>query len=362
MATVSATSFPRYADLPPAARELTESFAATNPFMCATWLREFEARLLQSNEQACYVVVEDDSRPRLVVPLIVETHRWLRVAKVRSMANFYTNIYAPVTSADLETSDELAEIARALAGFLVDTFPRAALIELSPLRGETRLYGAIIDAFTTAGYATRRFPRTANWHEPFAATPNYDDYLAQRPGKLRSTLKRKARLLERETIARIDISGPDGDSDTALADFACVYADSWKPEESNPGFIRAVMKRLMAADLARVGVLYVDDEPAAAQIWLRIGDHWGVFKLSYRPRFAKYSVGSLLTAAMIEEFLRMPDTRCIDFLSGDDAYKADWVSVKGEHWGFECINTRSPWGKLLSLKRRLSDTSATNVP
>lgn len=362
MATVSAAGFARYADLPLAARELTEAFAATNPFMCGTWLCEFEARLLQSNEQACYVVVEDGTRPRLVLPLIIETHRWLRVAKVRSMANFYTNIFEPVTSGDLETADDIALVAQALADFLVDKFPRAALIELSPLRGERRLYDAIIDGFAAHGYATRRYSKTANWHEPFTATPNYDDYLAQRPGQLRSTLKRKARLLERETTARIDITGPEGDSGTALADFECVYTDSWKPEESNPGFIRAVMKKLIAADLARVGVLYVDDEPAAAQIWLRIGDHWGVFKLSYRPRFAKYSVGSVLTAAMIEEFLRMPDTRCIDFLSGDDAYKADWVTVKGEHWGFECINTLSPWGKLLSLKRRLSDTSARNIP
>jgi hypothetical protein len=361
MASMSATGFARYADLPPAVREMAEHFGATNPFMCGTWLREFEARLLKSNEQPCYVVVADDEQPRLMLPLIIETHRWLRVAKVRSMANFYTNIYAPVTSAGFE-ADDPAAIAQTLTDYLVDSFPRAALIELSPLRGETRLYAAMIDAFAAHGYATRRFARTTNWHEPFTAAPSYDAYLAQRPGQLRSTLKRKSRLLERETQARIDITGPGGDRDTALSDFERVYADSWKPEESHPEFIRAVMKNLIAADRARAGILYVDEEPAAAQIWLRIGDHWGVFKLSYRPRFAKYSVGSLLTAAMIEEFLRMPDTRCIDFLSGDDAYKADWVSVKGEHWGFECINTRSPWGKLLSWKRRLSNTSASNTP
>ncbi len=362
MGGVSATGFTRYADLPPAARELAEDFGATNPFMCGTWLREFEARLVKSNEQLCYVVVADDARPRLMLPLIIETHRWLRVAKIRSMANFYTNIYAPVTGADLETAEDLPTIAQTLTDYLVDAVPRAALIELSPLRGETRLYSAMIDAFTARGYETRRFGKTANWHEPFAGTPSYDDYLARRPGQLRSTLKRKARLLERETVARIDITGPGADIDAALSDFECVYTDSWKPEESNPGFIRAVMKHLIAADRARAGVLYVDEEPAAAQIWLRIGDHWGVFKLSYRPRFAKYSVGSLLTAAMIEEFLRMPDTRCIDFLSGDDAYKGDWVSVKGEHWGFECINLRTTWGKLLSWKRRLSNTSASNAP
>lgn len=340
---------------------MTEAFVATNPFMCGTWLREFETRLLRANERACYVVVEDETRPRLMLPLIVESHRRLPVVKVRAMANFYTNIYAPITGEGFGTADDLALLAQALTGFLLDTFPRAALIELAPLRGETRLHGTLQEAFAARGYVIRRFHKTANWYEPFDGPPDYDDYLARRPGQLRSTLKRKGRLLARETTSRIDITGPQDDIDAALDDFERVYQDSWKPEESHPEFIRAVMKHLIAGDFARTGVLYVDDEPAAAQIWLRIGDHWGVFKLSYRPRFSKYSVGSLLTAAMIKEFLAMPGTRCIDFLSGDDAYKADWVSVKGEHWGLECINTHCASGKLLSLKRRLGDTTVRNV-
>lgn len=361
MATLSATGFSSYAELPPAARSLAENFSATNPFVCGFWLREFEARLLNANEQVWYVVVADQAAPLLILPLIIETHRWLRVPKVRSMANFYTNIYAPVTGPELDDADNSEAIASVLIDFLVATFPRAPLVELSPLRGESRLYRAMLDAFALHGYATRRFDKTANWHEPFSAAPDYGAYLARRPGKLRSTLKRKGRLLEREATARFEITGAQGDIDTALVDFERVYADSWKPEESSPAFIRAVITMLVAEDRARIGVLYVDDEPAAAQIWLQIGNHWGVFKLSYRPRFAKYSVGSLLTARMIEEFLQMPDTRCIDFLSGDDGYKADWVSVKGEHWGFEAINPRSLWGKLLSMKRRLSNTSDANV-
>ena len=362
MGTVNATGFAHYADLPPAARTLAEEFSATNPFMCGRWLSEFEARLLKANERACYVVVDDGTAPCLILPLIIETHRWLGVPKVRAMANFYTNIYSPVTSAALAGDDDPETIADVLIDYVVAAFPRAPMVELSPLRGESRLYTAMLNAFALRGYATRRFAKTANWHEPFTAPPDYSDYLARRPGQLRSTLKRKARLLERETVARIEITGPGGDIDTALADFERIYAESWKPEESNPDFIRTMIGVLIAEDRARTGVLYVDDEPAAAQIWLQIGNHWGVFKLSYRPRFAKYSVGSLLTARMIEEFLQMPDTRCIDFLSGDDGYKADWVSVKGQHWGFEAINTRSPWGQLLSLKRRLGNTSGVVAP
>jgi hypothetical protein len=32
----------------------------------------------------------------------------------------------------------------------------------------------------------------------------------------------------------------------------------------------------------------------------------------------------------------------IDFLTGNDAYKQDWMSERREHWGLYCAKSRQP--------------------
>jgi CelD/BcsL family acetyltransferase involved in cellulose biosynthesis len=113
------------------------------------------------------------------------------------------------------------------------------------------------------------------------------------------------------------------------------------------------MGALAGQGIVNLGVLTVDGMPAAAQVWVRIARTWAVFKLAYDPRFADYSVGTILTAHVIEGFFAAGAFDALDFLSGDDTYKRDWMAERRQHWGCEAISPRSPIGQLLRLKRRL---------
>jgi CelD/BcsL family acetyltransferase involved in cellulose biosynthesis len=35
----------------------------------------------------------------------------------------------------------------------------------------------------------------------------------------------------------------------------------------------------------------------------------------------------------------------IDFLTGNEAYKQDWMSERRERWGLTCVNRRKPKGR-----------------
>ncbi len=78
-----------------------------------------------------------------------------------------------------------------------------------------------------------------------------------------------------------------------------------------------------------------------------------IYKLAYDPEFADFQVGTLLTMHMFEHVLDRDRVRCIDFLSGDDEYKARWMSSRRERKGLEVIRRSTPLGAAIVVRRRL---------
>jgi CelD/BcsL family acetyltransferase involved in cellulose biosynthesis len=93
-----------------------------------------------------------------------------------------------------------------------------------------------------------------------------------------------------------------------------------------------------------MGTCYIDDEPAAAQLWIVTGKVAAIYKICYAEKFEKSSVGSVLTARMMEHALDVDKVKEVDYLSGDDGYKANWMSDRRERWGIIAFNPRSVWG------------------
>ena len=62
------------------------------------------------------------------------------------------------------------------------------------------------------------------------------------------------------------------------------------------------------------------------------------------------SVGSVLTAAMMEHAMDIDKVKEVDYLSGDDAYKADWMACRRERTGLIAIDLRKSKGRVLAAK------------
>ena len=119
-------------------------------------------------------------------------------------------------------------------------------------------------------------------------------------------------------------------------------AEDGKPYHFQKSWIRGRLK----ANPADLRIMHVEGEPAAAQLWLVTEGRAVIYKLAYDPRFAHLSVGSILTLRMMRQAIEVDGVREIDYGSGDDAYKKDWMSRRRERWGMVAFNPFSVQGIL----------------
>src|SRR5260370_38134266 len=91
----------------------------------------------------------------------------------------------------------------------------------------------------------------------------------------------------------------------------------------------------------RLGVAYTGARPAAAQVWSVNNGTASIYKIAYDQKFKELSVGSYLTMHLMERAIDVDKVREIDYLSGDDRYKSDWMSHRREHWGILAMNPRT---------------------
>ena len=99
-------------------------------------------------------------------------------------------------------------------------------------------------------------------------------------------------------------------------------------------------------------MLYLEGKPTAAQLWFVEQGVAFIFKLAYDPEFKEFSAGATLSARMMEHVIDVDRVEEVDFLSGDDLYKRDWMSHRRERHTIVALN-RSRWcSRLWIVKER----------
>ena len=163
---------------------------------------------------------------------------------------------------------------------------------------------------------------------------NYAAYLADRPGNLRTTLKRKAKKVTVSIAAKFDAAD--------WADYEAIYAQSWKPEEGDAALLRAFAQSESAAGRYRFALARHEGEPVAAQFWTVDGATAYIHKLAYREDAKALSPGTTLSAALSEYVIDIDGVQMIDFGTGDDPYKRDWMEETRTRWRLTCVRPANP--------------------
>lgn len=205
-----------------------------------------------------------------------------------------------------------------------------AAVELAPLEDAEPLRRA----FRKAGWVTFVGEKTGNWRVR-TENKDFDSFWAERPAQLRNTAKRRAKA------ASLDIQVHRAFSEQAWADYETVYRASWKPEEGSFPFLRALAEQEGAAGTLRLGIAKRDGRPIAAQLWLVENDEAVIHKLAYAESEKALSPGTLLSVAMFRHVLDEDRVRLIDYGTGDERYKADWMEERRPLWRLTAYNPRS---------------------
>ena len=116
-----------------------------------------------------------------------------------------------------------------------------------------------------------------------------------------------------------------------------------------------------------MAILYAKDsateKPIAAQVWFVRHGKASIFRLAYDKSWRKYSPGSILTAYLMEYVIDTDKVEEIDFLTGNDAYKQDWMSERRERFVLGCFKSTKPESRFEKitkpLKRLLSKQKIT---
>jgi len=202
-----------------------------------------------------------------------------------------------------------------------------AKLELAPLEDPEPLAAA----FRAAGWRVRLTEKTGNWRT-VTEGEDFATWWARRPGQLRSTARRKAKAagLEIEIFDRFDAA--------AWAAYEEVYRASWKPEEGSFPFLRALAEQEGEAGTLRLGVARKDGRPLAVQLWLIENGEATIHKLAYHEDAKELSPGTILGEAMFRCAIDEDRVSVIDYGTGDDAYKRDWMDERRSLWRLQAFN------------------------
>lgn len=225
-------------------------------------------------------------------------------------------------------------------------------MRLEPIADDDRAVSELQQAMEDLGFESQRLSYFINWSQ--SVNPGrFSEYFAARPSALRNTIMRKRRKLEKETQAHVRLYTTDS-LEQALRDYSAVYKASWKDGERFRAFVPALVHTAADAGWLRLGILYIDGQPAAGQIWFVVRGKASIFRLAYDEHWQRYSPGSILTSYLMERAIDHDRVTSIDFLTGNERYKQDWMSSRKERWRIVLNRKPSPGAKRPFLSKLLS--------
>ncbi|MEZ5737505.1 MAG: GNAT family N-acetyltransferase [Novosphingobium sp.] len=253
------------------------------------------------------------------------------------LSNWYNFLFRPLISDGAAADQLLTALARDLAG-------RAHRVTLSGLPDEDGSATLVENAFRHAGWFVSREECDTN-HVLQVRNRSYEEYLASRPGQLRTTLKRKTRKVDAEVLTQFDAG--------VWAEYEEIYGESWKPEEGSPEFLRAFAEQEGAAGRLRLGVARAEGEAVAAQMWTVEGNTAFIHKLAHRETAKPLSPGSVLSAALFRHVIDVDRVSTVDFGTGNDGYKRDWMEDVRPRFRIDAMRPLAPQNWLIFAKAGL---------
>lgn len=300
----------REAQADPALTALLGRSPTSAPFDRLDWLVLLAKHCFPGN--ACKLAVARDGDALAVLPFREGP------SGAAPFGNWYSFFVRPLTN-DPARSPELFEaLARSLAP--------AGAAHLAPMPEAEAT--ALAKAFRKASWTGVAEPCDTN-HILETGGRSFAEYWAARPGQLRETVRRKT------ARGKVSLRIETGFSDADWSAYEAIYAKSWKPEEGNPAFLRAFAQAEAAAGALRMGIAEIDGQPVAAQFWTVEGGTAWIHKLAHDEAHRAHSPGTLLTAALLRHVIDQDHVRTVDFGTGNDPYKRDWMEAQRPRYALQ---------------------------
>jgi CelD/BcsL family acetyltransferase involved in cellulose biosynthesis len=197
---------------------------------------------------------------------------------------------------------------------------------------------------------------------PYATLPeSAADYLAARPGRVRSTVDRTARRLERAGVRHRRVEAVD--AARGLADLARLHDGRWAERseflEAWDAFRAAATAGMTAGEVTIDELVTDEGQVIATELDLVVGARTHFYQAGRETLHEWRGAGSVLRAEVIRRSIDEGRYE-YDLLRGDEAYKADWATELREV--VRCRVGVGPLGRALlaaSAVRRRAERART---
>ncbi|HEX7782216.1 MAG TPA: GNAT family N-acetyltransferase [Sphingobium sp.] len=298
--------------------------------------------------EALHRLCMPETTPHILSAAEGRTQAWLFLVENgdnerAAIANWYSFAFRPVFAGD-PSAEQRSRLMERIAR---DLGRDAAQLHLYPVRADDGTSALFLSAFRKAGWITVGRPMGVN-HYLNVGGRDFDAYWAARPGKLRNTVRRKLRT----TPLAFDIHRTM--TDALWDDYAAVYRRSWKPSEPSLDFLRLIATQEGAAGTLRLGFAREDGFPVATQFWTVENGVALIHKLAHDQGADEMSPGTLLSHHMFRAAIDDDLVGTIDYGTGDNPYKTEWMDAQRPLYRIDCFNPRFSSAWLPAAKTAIS--------
>lgn len=298
----------------------------------------------------CLFELSENHQEKLLIawPLVHESSSKHQTI-IRSLTSFYSAVTAPFFMTDSASTKKIDDekVQTQLLALLTYIKKNNTWQQMSLGSFEEELSQLISSHFNYA----KTYARADNWYHDNIA--DFDSYYQQRPSKLKNTIKRKQKKLAKAFNYYTHVVSTEVEFLQFFPVYQAIYRASWKGNEYSFAFIKQVCLQAIQHNKLRMGLLFIEDKPVAMQLWFVQCQTASIFKLAYDPQYQQYSVGSILSLALSEHVIEQDKVNCIEFGTGNEAYKKDWMAKKRDRVTLQVFNERSFFGTLLALRYML---------
>ncbi|TPH15557.1 GNAT family N-acetyltransferase [Litorilituus lipolyticus] len=323
-----------------------ESLQSVSQFeLTFAWLKATAQFMVPDGGQVivhCLIESEASSQvEKLIValPLMHLAHN----KTLKSLGSFYSTIIAQSYSTYYQALSHTNALNNLITHILQSSSWQT--LQIGPMEEDSGLANFFITQ-RSKSYFSKVFSQNQNIYQDKLSS--FEHYYAQLPSQLKNTLSRRSKKLRKYAPYTIDIVTTNELFERAFRDYKTIYQASWKVDEYSYDFIEQVCRSALAKNQLRLGVLYVNDKPAAAQIWFIQANETiataSIFKLAYHPDFQQFSVGSILSLALSEYVLNRDMVNVIEFGMGNESYKRDWLKLTKKRLTLQVYNKRNILG------------------
>lgn len=350
--------YERFADLPETYDTFIFEASRHNFHLTRLWLELAAEGVLDQGRLRLYALEDEDGRPQALLPLrspagqpgSVLADRAVGERSLAGLTNGHSWSFAPLISPGL---DDPGRALRPLIRAACEWQP--TVIDLDMLdRGP--LFEAIDESLRDSGLVPHEYFRSALWYERIDGR-SFEEYFRERPKNLKRDIPKRRRRLNKEHRVRFDFLDAPGELGRFIAEHRCVFERSWKGDEPFSPYIEELCRRCAERGALRMATMFIDDEPAAADITFVHNRRSLGFMTAYDERYRKRGVGWLITVAMLERLIDDEGVELIHFGPEDHGYKQDWFSQRQELWGLTGYNPRTARGAY-ELGQRLVRSAA----